>query len=87
VPRRPGGARRSRRNGTAQKAPTLLLVFACRARLTADRAVTARPPVRASSMATARKIRLSVKAPTGSRDRTQAVRYAYTHGYANPARS
>jgi DNA-binding NarL/FixJ family response regulator len=26
-------------------------------------------------------------AKTGSRDRTQAVRYAYTHGYANPARS
>jgi DNA-binding NarL/FixJ family response regulator len=24
-------------------------------------------------------------AKTGSRDRTQAVRYAYTHGYANPA--
>jgi DNA-binding NarL/FixJ family response regulator len=26
-------------------------------------------------------------AKTGSRDRTQAIRYAYTHGYANPARS
>ena len=26
-------------------------------------------------------------AKTGSRDRTQAVRYAYTHGYANPTRS
>jgi DNA-binding NarL/FixJ family response regulator len=26
-------------------------------------------------------------AKTGSRDRTQAVRYAYTHGYADPARS
>src|SRR5271154_756325 len=25
-------------------------------------------------------------AKTGSRDRTQAIRYAYTHGYANPAR-
>jgi DNA-binding NarL/FixJ family response regulator len=25
-------------------------------------------------------------AKTGSRDRTQAVRYAYTHGYADPAR-
>jgi len=26
-------------------------------------------------------------AKTGSRDRTQAVRYAYTHGYADPGRS
>jgi DNA-binding NarL/FixJ family response regulator len=26
-------------------------------------------------------------AKTGSRDRSQAIRYAYTHGYANPARS
>jgi DNA-binding NarL/FixJ family response regulator len=26
-------------------------------------------------------------AKTGSRDRTQAIRYAYTHGYADPARS
>jgi DNA-binding NarL/FixJ family response regulator len=26
-------------------------------------------------------------AKTGSRDRAQAIRYAYTHGYANPARS
>ena len=26
-------------------------------------------------------------AKTGSRDRTQAVRYAYTHGYVDPARS
>jgi DNA-binding NarL/FixJ family response regulator len=26
-------------------------------------------------------------AKTGSRDRTQAVRYAYTHGYADPARA
>jgi DNA-binding NarL/FixJ family response regulator len=26
-------------------------------------------------------------AKTGSRDRTQAIRYAYTHGYANPAPS
>ena len=26
-------------------------------------------------------------AKTGSRDRTQAIRYAFTHGYANPARS
>ncbi|HJZ24932.1 MAG TPA: response regulator transcription factor [Streptosporangiaceae bacterium] len=26
-------------------------------------------------------------AKTGSRDRTQAIRYAYTHGYANPARN
>jgi DNA-binding NarL/FixJ family response regulator len=26
-------------------------------------------------------------ARTGSRDRTQAIRYAYTHGYADPARS
>ena len=26
-------------------------------------------------------------AKTGSRDRTQAMRYAYTHGYADPARS
>ena len=26
-------------------------------------------------------------AKTGSRDRTQAIRYAYTHGYANPSRS
>jgi DNA-binding NarL/FixJ family response regulator len=26
-------------------------------------------------------------AKTGSRDRTQAVRYAYTHGYVNPSRS
>jgi DNA-binding NarL/FixJ family response regulator len=26
-------------------------------------------------------------AKTGSRDRTQAIRYAYTHGYAHPARS
>ena len=26
-------------------------------------------------------------AKTGSRDRTQAMRYAYTHGYAGPARS
>ena len=26
-------------------------------------------------------------AKTGSRDRTQAIRYAYTHGYANPTRS
>jgi DNA-binding NarL/FixJ family response regulator len=26
-------------------------------------------------------------AKTGSRDRTQAVRYAYTHGYADPAQS
>jgi hypothetical protein len=26
-------------------------------------------------------------AKTGSRDRTQAIRYAYPHGYANPARS
>jgi hypothetical protein len=38
---------------------------ACRARLTAARALTARPPVRASSMATARKIRLSVRAGGG----------------------
>jgi hypothetical protein len=26
-------------------------------------------------------------AKTGSRDRTQAIRYAYTHGYADPRRS
>jgi DNA-binding NarL/FixJ family response regulator len=26
-------------------------------------------------------------AKTGSRDRAQAIRYAYTHGYADPARS
>ena len=48
-------------------APTVLGASACRARATAARALTASPPVRASSMATARKIRLSVRAPTVTR--------------------
>ena len=61
----------------AQKTPTVFVVCACRVWLAAARALYV-------NEATVKTHVNRIFAKTGSRDRTQAMRYAFDHGYADP---